>query len=153
MLFTIWTLRQICLLEFIWVEGGVKFVKPFGGGGQTIKAWEPLLKGYSRTSISYHSCICVMWMIPTLKITAFWNIAPCNLVGVARLFRCTYCLHHQGDSPLKRRSSPTRLQGAVSQKTLIFILVIVRPWNLTWYEVSTVKIINCGQTFLHSLTR
>jgi hypothetical protein len=35
MLFTIWTLGQICLLEFIWVEGGVKFVKPFGGGGGT----------------------------------------------------------------------------------------------------------------------
>jgi hypothetical protein len=32
-----------------------------------------------------------------------------------------YCLRHQGDE-----STPTRLQGAISQKALIFILAAVR---------------------------
>jgi hypothetical protein len=32
-----------------------------------------------------------------LKMTAFWEIAPCSLVEVDRRFRGAYCLHHQGD--------------------------------------------------------
>jgi hypothetical protein len=31
----------------------------------------------------------------TLKMTAFWDVAPCSLVEVDRRFRCTYCLHHR----------------------------------------------------------
>jgi hypothetical protein len=31
------------------------------------------------------------------KLRAFWDIAPCSLVGVDRLFRGAYCLHRQGD--------------------------------------------------------
>jgi hypothetical protein len=46
-----------------------------------------------------------------LKMTAFWDIAPCSLVEVDRRFRCAYCLHHQGD---------VRLHGAVSQKGGLF---------------------------------
>jgi hypothetical protein len=30
-----------------------------------------------------------------LKMTAFWDIAPCSLVEVGRRFRGVYCLHHQ----------------------------------------------------------
>jgi hypothetical protein len=30
------------------------------------------------------------------KLAAFWDIAPCNLVGDRR-FRGAYCLDHQGD--------------------------------------------------------
>jgi hypothetical protein len=30
-----------------------------------------------------------------MKMTAFWNIAPCNLVEVDPLSRDAYCLHHQ----------------------------------------------------------
>jgi hypothetical protein len=38
------TLCRICLFEFIRVEGGVKFIKHFGGGGaQAVKVWEPLV--------------------------------------------------------------------------------------------------------------
>jgi hypothetical protein len=33
-----------------------------------------------------------------LKMTVFWNVAPCSLVEVYRRFRGTLCLHHQGDS-------------------------------------------------------
>jgi hypothetical protein len=32
----------------------------------------------------------------SMKIIAFWDIAPCNL-GVDRRLRGAYCLHHQGD--------------------------------------------------------
>jgi hypothetical protein len=32
-----------------------------------------------------------------MKLTAFFNITPCNLVKVDRRFRGTYCLHHQGN--------------------------------------------------------
>jgi hypothetical protein len=32
-----------------------------------------------------------------MKIRAFWDIAPCSLVGVDWRFRCVYCLHHQGN--------------------------------------------------------
>jgi hypothetical protein len=32
----------------------------------------------------------------SVKIKAFWDIAPCSLFKVDRRFRCTYCLHHQG---------------------------------------------------------
>jgi hypothetical protein len=34
MLFISWTLLQICLFEFIRVEGGVKLMKHVGGGGE-----------------------------------------------------------------------------------------------------------------------
>jgi hypothetical protein len=32
-----------------------------------------------------------------VKITVFWDVAPCSLVEVYRRFRGTCCLHHQGD--------------------------------------------------------
>jgi hypothetical protein len=41
MLFISGTLSQICLFEFIRVEGGVKFMEHFKGA-QAIKVWEPL---------------------------------------------------------------------------------------------------------------
>jgi len=33
----------------------------------------------------------------SMKITAFWDIAPCGLVVVERRFRDAYCLRHLGD--------------------------------------------------------
>jgi hypothetical protein len=35
-------------------------------------------------------------MAASMKIRAFWDIAPCSL-GVDRHFRGAYCLHHQGE--------------------------------------------------------
>jgi len=61
-----------------------------------------------------------------MKIRAFWDVAPCSL-GVDRRFRGAYCLHHQGVdrwrqyAPLKRRSTSTRLHGATSQMTTLFV--------------------------------
>jgi hypothetical protein len=50
-----------------------------------------------------------------MRITAPWHIAPCSLAEVDRRFRDAYYLHH----PLKRRSTPTRLHDAISQKAVI----------------------------------
>jgi hypothetical protein len=35
----------------------------------------------------------------SMKMTAFWDIVPCNLVEEDRCFGGTYCFHHQGDRP------------------------------------------------------
>jgi hypothetical protein len=32
-----------------------------------------------------------------MKMTVFWDVAPCSLVEIYRRFRGAYCLHHQGD--------------------------------------------------------
>jgi hypothetical protein len=72
----------------------------------------------------------------SMKMRALWGIEPCSL-GVGRRFRCAYCLLHQGDEcshpsswwwkyvPLERRSTPTRLHGAISQKALIFCSIFI----------------------------
>jgi hypothetical protein len=49
----------------------------------------------------------------------------------------SYILHYRGlmveqYTPLKRRSTPTRLHGCTSQKALIFILVAVITGNLKY---------------------
>jgi hypothetical protein len=61
------------------------------------------------------------------KMTAFWDIAPCSLAEVDGRCRGAYCLRHQGEI----RSTSTRLHGATSQKTAIFILAAAIIWNLT----------------------
>jgi hypothetical protein len=33
----------------------------------------------------------------TLKMTVFWDVAPCSLVEVYECLRGAYCVHHQGD--------------------------------------------------------
>jgi hypothetical protein len=35
----------------------------------------------------------------SMKMSVFWDVAPCSLVGNDRRFRGSYCLHHQGDHP------------------------------------------------------
>jgi hypothetical protein len=50
-----------------------------------------------------------------MKMTVFWDVAPCSLVDAGQRFRGAYCLH------LKRRSISIRLQGVTPQKTVIFI--------------------------------
>jgi hypothetical protein len=32
-----------------------------------------------------------------MKMTVFWHVAPCSLVGIHRRFRGAYCIHHHGD--------------------------------------------------------
>jgi hypothetical protein len=36
-------------------------------------------------------------MAASMKIRAFWDVAPCSLVGIDRRFRGAYCLHHQDE--------------------------------------------------------
>jgi hypothetical protein len=74
----------------------------------------------------------------TIKFRVFLDVALCSHTEVYRRFRGAYCLHHQGDgwwwwqyAPLKHLSTSTWLHGAISQKTLNFILADVRTWNLT----------------------
>jgi hypothetical protein len=63
-----------------------------------------------------------------LKMAVFWVVAPCSLVEVYQRFRGPCCLHHQGDAL-------TRLHGAATQKTAIFILTAVRTSNRTKLRV------------------
>jgi hypothetical protein len=63
-----------------------------------------------------------------MKMTVFWDIWPCSIIEVDRRFRCVYCLHQgerpdDGGKPLKRRSTYTRLHGAISQKALDLIFI------------------------------
>jgi hypothetical protein len=32
------------------------------------------------------------------KMAVFWVVVSCSLVEVYQRFRCSYCLHHQGDA-------------------------------------------------------
>jgi hypothetical protein len=57
-------------------------------------------------------------------MAVFCVVLPFSLVQVYRHFRGACCLHHQGDES-------TRLHGATTQKTAIFILATVRTSNLT----------------------
>jgi hypothetical protein len=68
-----------------------------------------------------------------LKITAFWNIAPCSLVEVYRRFRRTYCLHHRDYESLWNVGILQRDYAAVYPRMLstrIIIFASVRIWNL-----------------------
>jgi hypothetical protein len=52
--------------------------------------------------IKYANLIRVRFQVLTaasMKMTVFWDIAPCSLVEVYRRFRGACCLHHQGDRP------------------------------------------------------
>jgi hypothetical protein len=55
-----------------------------------------------------------------MKMTAFSDTAPCNLVEIDRRLKGACYLNHQGDHRLlNRRFTSTRLHGAISQKTVI----------------------------------
>jgi hypothetical protein len=64
---------------------------------------QPKRKGFKKTSF-----VCWTWdrsknlnfseeQKEEMKMTVFWDVAPCSLVEVYRRFRCAHCLHHQGD--------------------------------------------------------
>jgi hypothetical protein len=61
-------------------------------------------------------------MAASEKMTHFWDMAPRSLVEVDRRFRRYVQQPSPGrrvNSPLKRRSTSTRLQGTVTQKSVI----------------------------------
>jgi hypothetical protein len=70
-------------------------------------------------------------------VTPLWDTAPCNIAQVNRRFREDYCLRQQGgdilislimvsEAALGFRSPSTRVHGAVSQESVLFILVSMR---------------------------
>jgi hypothetical protein len=90
-----------------------------------------------------------------MTILFSWVIMPCRLTGRYNRFgKKTYCLHIQpwGSMFLRKvgaialmmeavstsetSSVSTRLHGAISQKTAIFVLVAVRTWNLNLGAIS-----------------
>jgi hypothetical protein len=67
----------------------------------------------------------------SMEKTVFWDMTPCSLVEVDRLFSGAQCLHHNlwlcwQYVRLKRLSASTRLHGVISQKTVFFMLDAVR---------------------------
>jgi hypothetical protein len=66
-------------------------------------------------------------------MAVFWVVASCSLVEVYRRFRGACCLHNQGDEFTHLYC--TRLHGAATQKTAIFILFAVRTSNPTYFAV------------------
>jgi hypothetical protein len=56
-------------------------------------------------------------------VAVFWVVAPRSLVDDYRRFRGAYGLYHQGDEF-------TKLHGATSQKTAIFILISQQDINI-----------------------
>jgi hypothetical protein len=78
-------------------------------------------------------------------MAVFWYGAPRSFVEIRRRFKGSRCLHHQSDKCLltvkaiitsDSRSVSTRLHGATSHKTVSFIFVEVRTWNLTNSRIS-----------------
>jgi hypothetical protein len=64
-------------------------------------------------------------MVVSMKMTAFWDVAPCSLMEADQCFMGEYCLHHLGDeyTRLKHWSTSMRLHSAISHKAVIF------DWN------------------------
>jgi hypothetical protein len=52
-----------------------------------------------------------------LKSKAFWDIAPCSLLGVDRRFGGAYCLHHEDDDEV--RTSETSVNYNVPTRRYI----------------------------------
>jgi hypothetical protein len=59
-----------------------------------------------------------------IKLTVFWDVAPCSLVYIISLWWWQW-------APLKLQLVSARVHGTTSQNTAIFILVAMRTWNLT----------------------
>jgi hypothetical protein len=61
-----------------------------------------------------------------LKTIVFCHIHACSLVDVDQRFRGAFCLHHDGDAPLKCRPTSEREYGAMSVMTVFFMLAAMR---------------------------
>jgi hypothetical protein len=91
-----------------------------------------------------------------LKISVFWDVAPCSFFGVERRFRDAYCRHHQGVELMEAvrtfesRSAPMTLHGATFQKALIFIIAAVKTWNLTDVTCSHPQVIPSSSVLMLS---
>jgi hypothetical protein len=70
------------------------------------------IRRYERNSRMETNVEAKSWVLTSayLKMRAFWDIAPCNLVGVDRRFRGAYCLHHHPDGGSPHFSNVSLLQ-------------------------------------------
>jgi hypothetical protein len=74
--------------------------------------------------MNYHEAVRLqLFMTAIVKVTAYWDMAPCSLVEVDRRFRGVYCLHYQGHFPEAIRHIP---EGCHFLKMKLFIL---HYWN------------------------
>jgi hypothetical protein len=53
---------------------------------------------------------------PSMKIRAFWDVAPCSLIRVDRRFRDVYCLYHQGGDGGKQNSETSVYSKQTTQR-------------------------------------
>jgi hypothetical protein len=56
---------------------------------------------YTNCCVSYQVLSAVLDFTFFIKLTAFWDVAPCNLVEVCRRFRDRCCLHRPDDGGSK----------------------------------------------------
>jgi hypothetical protein len=66
-----------------------------------------------------------------MKMTAFWDIAPCSLAEVDRCFRGVYCLHHQGYRPHNGglRISETSVYCSETTRRYALIMEALRTYD------------------------
>jgi hypothetical protein len=86
-----------------------------------------LYTGCVFTSPEYFGCIITgdkIWVVrfqvlmaASMKIKAFWDIAPCSL-KVHQCFRSAYCLHHQGDEQAMHKRFAVNIRNSQTKWTL-----------------------------------
>jgi hypothetical protein len=63
-----------------------------------------------------------------MKMAVFWDVAPCNLVDIARSFIGVYLITLMIEAVKlfrKSQSVSTRIHGATSQKKVIFLMIYI----------------------------
>jgi hypothetical protein len=94
--------------------------------------WDRFFSQFSPVIIILSSLYIVRFqslIVASMKMTSFWDIAPCSLVEVHQHFRGAYFFSHQGSNcwwrqypTIKQQKTFTWLHGTVSQKSVIFLL-------------------------------
>jgi hypothetical protein len=81
--------------------------------------------------------------VSSMNMTAFWDMAPCSLVEVARRFRGAFIALMietvRTFETLKHRSISARLHGAMSQKAVIFKLIFNKTHNKSKINITMVN--------------
>jgi hypothetical protein len=72
-------------------------------------------------------------MVTSIKMAAFWDVAPCSLVDINQSFRDAYCLHHQGDHHLYLPDYMVLLSRSQPSSKLDFWCYLLVPID---YEIS-----------------
>jgi hypothetical protein len=55
-----------------------------------------------------------------MKMTVYWDVAPCSLLDIDRRFRGAYCLHQQSDKPEDRYFHTRRSDNLKSHQLLTY---------------------------------